>query len=66
MLAIDGMQRALNKMEGGEVDAFQTFGNFIASELRKIPDVAVANRIQRALTRNLMDLLDDAETDIVL
>ncbi|XP_065076324.1 uncharacterized protein LOC135699894 [Ochlerotatus camptorhynchus] len=60
VLAIEGMQRALNKMDG-DVDSFQTFGNFVASELRKIPDSAVANRVQRTLTRNLIDLLDEAE-----
>lgn len=61
-VALEGMQRALASLEERE-DAFQIFGNFVASELRKIEDPMMANRIQRVLTRNLMDLLDEAEED---
>lgn len=44
-------------------DSFQAFGNFVAAELRKLPDSLVANRIQRTLTRTLMDLLDQADAE---
>lgn len=44
-------------------DEFQIFGDFVASELRKIPDKATARRVQRKLQRNLLDYMDDMDDD---
>lgn len=57
--ALDGMKRALQKME--ESDSFQTFGNFVAAELRKIPNKTEANIIQRRVQRKLLDYIDEYE-----
>lgn len=58
-MALKGMEKALKKMD--EMDSFQTFGNFVAEELRKIPNVTLANKVQRKLTRYLMDCLDEVD-----
>lgn len=42
-------------------DEFQVFGNFIASELRKIPDINNARRIQRKMQRVLLDYMDEMD-----
>lgn len=57
--AFDGMQKALSKLD--ESDSFQTFGNYVASELRKISDIETANRIQRKLNRTLLDCFEDID-----
>ncbi|XP_055543943.1 uncharacterized protein LOC129729408 [Wyeomyia smithii] len=44
-----------------KVDSYQVFGNFIAEELRKIPEEKLANQVQRKLTRFLMDCIDEAD-----
>lgn len=58
-IALEGMRTAIQKMT--EVDSFQVFGSYVAEELRKIPDVNEANRLQRKLARVLIDSLDDME-----
>lgn len=58
-IALHGMERALKKMD--EVDGYQVFGIFVAEELRKINNPAVANKVQRKLTRVLMDCLDEVD-----
>lgn len=60
-IALQGMERALKKMD--EVDSYQVFGNFVAEELRKIKDPAMANKVQRKLTRVLMDCLDEVDSN---
>lgn len=57
--ALNGMKRALQKME--ESDSFQAFGNFVATELRKIPNQTAANNIQRKVQRKLLDCIEDYE-----
>lgn len=57
--ALEGMNMALKKME--ENDCFQIFGDFIASELRKIPSKVQADRIQRKLQRTLLDFMDELD-----
>lgn len=59
LIALQGMERALKKMD--EVDSYQVFGNFVAEELRKINNLATANKVQRKLTRVLMDCLDEVD-----
>ena len=58
-VALDGMQKALSRMD--DEDSFQTFGNFVASELRKISNFETANRIQRKLNRALLDCIDEID-----
>lgn len=58
-VAMDAMNKALKKMD--ESDSFQVFGDFIASELRKIPDKANAVRIQRKMQRVLLDAMDELD-----
>lgn len=55
------MERALKKMD--EMDSYQVFGNYVAEELRKINNPNVANKVQRKLTRVLMDCLDEVEAN---
>lgn len=57
--ALNGMKRALQKME--ESYSFQTFGNFVAAELRKIPNKTEADVIQRKVQRKLLDCIDEYE-----
>lgn len=58
-VAMDAMNKALKKMD--ENDSFQVFGDFIASELRKIPDKTNADRIQRKMQRVLLDCMDELD-----
>lgn len=41
-----------------EHDHFQYFGNYVASELRRIPNPETANIVQRKVARFLLDCLD--------
>lgn len=59
LITLQGIEQTLKKTN--DVDSFQIFGNFIAEELRKIPNQQTANKIQRKLTRTLMDCLDEME-----
>ncbi|XP_058467109.1 uncharacterized protein LOC131440029 isoform X2 [Malaya genurostris] len=52
-------KRSVQKVE--KIDSFQVFGNFVAEELRKIPDQVLANQVQRKLTRYLMDCMDEVD-----
>ncbi|XP_053684032.1 uncharacterized protein LOC128734063 [Sabethes cyaneus] len=54
------LQQSLQNIQ--KVDSFQVFGNFLAEELRKIPDRTLANQMQRKLTRFLMDCMDEVDT----
>ncbi|XP_055525843.1 uncharacterized protein LOC129718788 isoform X1 [Wyeomyia smithii] len=54
------VQQSLQSMQ--KVDSFQVFGNFVAEEIRKIPEPVVANQVQRKLTRFLMDCMDEVDT----
>lgn len=60
--ALEGMNKALKKME--ENDSFQVFGDFIASELRKIPNKVDADRVQRKLQRTLLDFMDELDNNV--
>lgn len=42
-------------------DSFETFGRFVASELRSIPNSVVAHKIQRKLQRLLIDSMDELD-----
>lgn len=44
-----------------EDDSFETFGRFMASELRSIADPTDAHRIQRKLQRLLIDAMDELD-----
>ncbi|XP_058812570.1 uncharacterized protein LOC131677055 isoform X1 [Topomyia yanbarensis] len=54
-----GEQQSVQKVE--KPDSFQVFGNFVAEELRKIPDLVLANQVQRKLNRYLMDCMDEVD-----
>lgn len=58
-IALQGMECALKKMT--ETDTFQTFGNFVAEELRKIPKPCDAHVIQRKIQRVLLEYWDNLE-----
>ncbi|XP_055525915.1 uncharacterized protein LOC129718831 [Wyeomyia smithii] len=57
--ALTNVQQTVQSLQ--KVDSYQVFGNFIAEELRKIPEEKLANQLQRKLMRFLMDCLDEAE-----
>lgn len=42
-------------------DSFDTFGRFLASELRSIPNLTNAHKIQRKLQRLLIDCMDELD-----
>lgn len=61
-IAIKAMNTAKEKINQEPAsDEFQIFGNFIASELRKIPDINNARRIQRKMLRVLLDYMDEMD-----
>lgn len=59
-VALDSVQAAIAKLN--ENDSYQTFGNYVAAELRKLPR-RQANYIQRKLNRTLLDLLDANDSE---
>lgn len=44
-------------------DNFETFGRFLASELRSIPNPTDAHKIQRKLQRLLIDCMDELDAN---
>lgn len=60
-VAIEGMQRALKQME--EHDSFQVFGNYVASELRKIHNPDLANKVQRKIASFMLKCLDEIDEE---
>lgn len=58
---MDGLQRALKVMDN--TDRYQIFGNYVASELRRLPDSS-ANRVQRKLARFLLDCVEEIEDEV--
>lgn len=63
-VAIEALEKSLNVMENH--DMFTDFGNFVASQLRAIPDVNVAKRIQRTVNRCLLDNIDKYENELTV
>lgn len=60
-IALEGMQQALNKMN--DIDSFEVFGNFVAAELRKIPNSTLANKTQRKIARFVLDCMDEVDDE---
>lgn len=68
-LAYSGLQCAMKQIERiamkpAVVDDFQTFANFIASELRKIKDPAYAQATQRQLQKVLLQRMEEEPVHI--
>lgn len=59
-LAMDAMNQALRKMNEPD-DEFKVFGDFIASELRKVANKNDAYRLQRKMQRVLLDYMDEID-----
>lgn len=64
--ALDAMNQALKKMNEEMNDEFKIFGDFIAAELRKIPNKIDANRVQRKMQRMLLDFMDELDGNVIL
>lgn len=62
-VVLQGMKEAIKKInEPKKVDdEFTVFGNYIASELKAIGNVDIANKIKRKLSRLLLDSLDELD-----
>lgn len=60
-VAFDAMNQALKKMNEEQNDEFKVFGDFIAAELRKIPNKVDANKVQRKMQRMLLDYMDELD-----
>lgn len=57
-VALNGLERALKVMDN--TDSYQIFGNYVASELRRLPNDH-ANRVQRKIARFLLDCLEEID-----
>lgn len=65
-IAIKAMNAAIEKINQEPTsDEFRIFGNFIACELRKIPDINNARRIQRKMQRVMLDEMDAQPQQVI-
>lgn len=63
-VALNAMNQALKKMNEEPNDEFKIFGDFIATELRKIPKEQ-ANKVQRKMQRVLLDFMDELDNNAI-
>lgn len=52
---------SLNRSKQQPCDEFETFGKYLASELRSLDDIAMARRIKLKLSRFFLDALEQEQ-----
>lgn len=52
---------SLNRSKQQPCDEFETFGKYLASEVRSLDDIAMARRIKLKLSRFFLDVLEQEQ-----